>query len=144
MLGADGRDGAGPHLGDGGGVEDGAGRPGARIEQVEDGEFRRQILAVIVDEISDNLHPGQVHGGDVAAQHVEVAVEGGVGHEVDARLDGGLLAALGQQARFDCVDDLVVGQGELVDVERVQIVDVDGLHGRSDQLRRPPHRRVRG
>src|SRR5258706_548466 len=40
VFGADGGHGAGAHVGDGGGVEDGAGHAGRRIEQVEDAYLR--------------------------------------------------------------------------------------------------------
>ena len=99
MFGADRRDGAGAHVGDDGGVEDGARRAGARVEQVEDAEFRRQAVQVVVDIVADDLDAGRVERRDVAAQHVEMAVEGGVRLEMHARLDHRLAVALRDERR---------------------------------------------
>ena len=49
VFGADRRHRAGAHVCDDGGVKDGAGHAGARVEQIEDAEFRRQAVQVVVD-----------------------------------------------------------------------------------------------
>ena len=56
-----------------------------------------------------------------------MSVEGRVGLEMDARLDDDLAAALRDKAGLDGGEDLVVGDGERFDVERVEIIDVDGF-----------------
>ena len=128
MLRADRRHRAGAHVGDDGGVEDRARHAGARIEQVQDAEFRRQAVLVVVDVVADDLDAGRIERRDVAAQHVEMAMEGRVGLEMDARLDHRLAVALGDQPRLDRVDDFGIGHRQRLDVERVEIVDVDGRH----------------
>ena len=130
MLGADRRHRAGAHVGDDGGVEDGARHAGARIEQIEDAEFRRQAVQVVVDIVADDLDAGRVERRDVAAQHVEMAAEGRIRLQMHARLDHRLAVALRDEAGLDRRQDFGVGHRQGVDVERVQIVDVDGCHAR--------------
>ena len=60
---------AGAHVGDGGGVEDRLRRAGAGVEQIEDAELGRQAVAVVVDEVADDLHAGRLS----AAQHSRAA-----------------------------------------------------------------------
>ena len=64
-------------------------------------EFRRQAVLVVVDIVADDLDAGRVERRDVAAQHVEMAVEGRVRLEMHARLDHRLAVALRDQAGFD-------------------------------------------
>ena len=47
---------------------------------------------------------------------------------MDARLDHRLAIALRDEAGLDRGEDLGIGHGKGVDVERVEIVDVDGCH----------------
>lgn len=42
VLGSNGRHGPRAHVRDGGGVDDGQGHAGPRVEEIEDGEFRRE------------------------------------------------------------------------------------------------------
>ena len=67
-------------------------------------------------EVADDLHPGDVERGDVGAQQVEVAVEGGVGDEVLARLEHDLVVALRAQRLLRRVQDQVRPDRERVDV----------------------------
>jgi hypothetical protein len=135
VLAAQRGDGPGAHLGDRGGVQDRHRPPGARVEQVEDAELGRQALLVVVDEVADHLHPGQAQRRHVAAQHVEMAVEGRVRHQMHARLDDGLAPALGAQPAFDGGDDLLVGKGEFLDIQRVQPGDVEFRHASGSRAR---------
>ena len=87
-------------------------------------------MAVVVDVVADDLHPGHAERGDVAAEDVEVAAEGGVGDEVDPGLDHGFPAPLGPEPRLHRGEDLVVGHGEGVDVRAREVGEVDGrAHG---------------
>ena len=52
-------------------------------------------------------------------------VHGRVGHQVHARLDHGLAAALRREPCLDRGEDLVVGQRQRLDVERVEIGQID-------------------
>ena len=63
VLGADRGHRAGAHVGDDGGVEDGARHAGARIEQIEDRQFRRQAVQVVVDIVADDLDARPVSSG---------------------------------------------------------------------------------
>ncbi len=90
-----------------------SGCPVARIEQVEQPHLRRQAAPVVVDVVADDLDAGERERRDVAAQHVEVAVDTRAsGDEMHARLDHRLAVALRAQAGLDGVEDLVVGQRE--------------------------------
>ena len=128
MPGADGCDGASAHVGDDGGIEDGAWRAGARVEEVQDAELGRQAVQVVVDIVADDLHAGSIERRHIAAQHIEMAVEGRVGLEMDARLDHSLAVALRGQPGFDGADDLGVAHLKRLDVESIEVVDIDGLH----------------
>ena len=90
--------------------------------------LRRQAVQVVVDIVADDLDAGRVERRDVAAQHVEMAAEGRVRLEMHARLDHRLAVALRDEAVLHRRQDLGVGHRQGVDVERVQIVDVDGCH----------------
>ena len=128
MLGPDGRDGAGAHVCDAAGVEDGPGHAGAGIEQHQERQFGREPQGVVVDEVAHDLDAGRVHRlPQGAAQHVEVAARH-AGLEVHAGLDDGLAPALGGEARLHGREDLVVGHGEGRDIRAVQEVDVDLVH----------------
>ncbi|MNP59110.1 hypothetical protein D3C76_1540830 [compost metagenome] len=87
-------------------------------------------MAVVVDEVADYLDPGAAdRAAEHAAQHVEVAVDAVAGDQVGARFDDRVAVALDGQAGFDGGEDLVVVQGQGVDVRTVEEIDVDGLHG---------------
>lgn len=128
MLGADGGDRAGAHIGDDGGVEDGAWRAGARVEQVEYAEFGRQGVQVVVDIIADDLDAGRIERRHIAAQHVEMTAEGRIRLKMDARLDHRLALALGDEPGFDGADDLGIAQAKGFNVESIEVVDIDRLH----------------
>ncbi len=128
MFRADGGDRSGAHVGYDGGIQDRARRAGARIEQVQDAELRGQAMLVVVDIVADDLDAGRIERRDVAAQNIEMAMEGRVGLEMDARLDHGLAVALGDEPGLDRADDFGIGHGKRLDVEGVEVVDIDGLH----------------
>ena len=86
---------AGAHLGDGGGVDHGHRHARTRVEEVEQCHLGGQPGLVVADVVAHDLDSGQPEWSDVAAQDVEVAVERGIGREVDARFDHRLPAALG-------------------------------------------------
>ena len=50
-----------------------------------------------------------------------MALIGALRHQVDARLQHGLAAPLGEQGRFDGVQNFVVGHRQRVDIGAVQI-----------------------
>ena len=92
---------AGAHVRDNGRVEDGLWLAGPGIEQVKDAELGGQTLLVIVHIVADDLYPSDFERRDVAAQHVEMTVKGGIRFEMDARLDDYLAIPLGDQPGFD-------------------------------------------
>jgi hypothetical protein len=85
MLCADRGHRAGAHVGQAGRVDDRDGPAGRRIEEVEQPHLGGQPGAPVVDEIADDLDAGVAERGDVAAQHVEMAVEARIRLEVHAR-----------------------------------------------------------
>ncbi len=129
ILGAERGDRTGPHVGDRGGVEQRARHAGARIEQVEERHLRGQAALVVVDIVADDLDPGEIEWREVAAQHVEMAVERLVRDEVHARLDDRLALALGAQAALDGVKNLLVGHCQRRNVRTAQIGKMDFGHG---------------
>ena len=129
VPGADRRDGAGAHVGDVGGVDHGDRHARLRIEQVEDGQLRRQADLVVAIEVAHHLDARQAERADVAAQHVEVTGVVLLGHQVHARLEGRLVAALRQQALLDGADDLGVGHGQRLHIGVVEVVQEDVGHG---------------
>src|SRR3546814_1659135 len=75
ILGTDGGDRAGAHVGDAAGIQDRLRHAGARIKQQQDGQFGRQVVLVVVDEVADHLDAGGINRlAQRAAQHVEMAV----------------------------------------------------------------------
>ncbi|MNN35060.1 hypothetical protein D3C81_1488980 [compost metagenome] len=120
------RPGAG--IGDEGGVDHRDRHAGARIEQVQHGHLRRQAVLVVVDEIADDLDAGQAKRRHVAAQHVEVAIEGGVRHQVHARLDHGLAVALRDQCLLHRVDDFGIGHFQPRNVPAVEVGEMNVSH----------------
>ena len=128
VLGAERGQGAGAHLGDQGGVEQRHRHAGLRVEEIEQRHLRRQAAAPVLDIVADDLDAGQALRREVAAQHVEMALEGGIGLEMDARLDHRLAEALGPEPGFDGVEDLVVVERQPRDVRPVEIGEVDLAH----------------
>jgi len=131
MLRAEGGHGAGPHVGDRAGIDHREWHAAARIEQVEQRHLRRQVLLVVVDIVTDDLDAGEPQRGDVAAKHVEVAVESWIGNKVHARLDHRLAAALRQKAGLDRRHDLAVGHGQRLHVEAIEVVQEERFQRRS-------------
>src|SRR3546814_10541883 len=61
ILGTDGGDRAGAHVGDAAGIQDRLRHAGARIKQQQDGQFGRQVVLVVVDEVADHLDAGGIN-----------------------------------------------------------------------------------
>src|SRR3546814_13251687 len=113
------------------------------IKQQQDGQFGRQVVLVVVDEVADHLDAGGINRlAQRAAQHVEMAV-GDAGLEMHARVDHRLAPALAGQAGLDGGQDFVVGERQFLDIETVQVGEVNGrmLPGKLLALR-PEKRRV--
>ena len=126
MLGADRRHGAGAHVGQVAAVDDRLRHAVARVHQQQQADLGRQSLLVVVDIVADHLDAGEIdRRAERAAQHVEMPVHGGIGHQMHARLDHRLAPALRGKTRLDRVDDLVVGQRQRLDVRRIEIVQID-------------------
>ena len=85
-------------------------------------------MQIIVDIVADDFHARRIERRHVAAQDVEMAVEGWVRFEMDTRLDHRLALALGDKASLDGGNDFAIGHSERFDVEGIEIVDIDGLH----------------
>ena len=121
--------GAGAHIGQVAAVDDRFRDPIMRVHQKEESHLRRQAVAIVVDVVADDLHACEAERSlESAAEHVEMTVDLRVRHEVHARLDDGLLPALGGKAGLDRVQDLVVGQRQGRDVERVQVSQIERPH----------------
>ena len=121
MLRPDGGHRAGTHFGDRGGVDEGERNAVVRIEQVEDGHLRGQVLPVVFVEVADHLHARDPERLDDPAQDVEVALVRGLRHQMDARLDDGLAVALRSQRPFYGRENVVFGQRQARDVHPVEI-----------------------
>jgi hypothetical protein len=128
MSGADCRHRAGAHLGDRGRVDEGERNAGVGVEQVEHRDLGRQVVPVVLVEISHHLHARDAERPDYAAQDVEVPLVGGFRHQMDARLDNGLAVSLGAQAVLDRRQDLPLGQRQPLDVHPVQVGNIDRAH----------------
>ena len=130
MPGTESGQGAGAHVGDGGRIEDGARHAGAGIEQIEQSHLGWQADLVVVDVVADDLDPGEFERPDITPQHVEVAVEGRIRRQVDARLDDRPAFSLSAQATLDGGEDLVVAERKARDVLAVKVGEGDRHPGR--------------
>jgi len=117
---AEGRDRARPHRGQRGSVDDRDRRAGARVEQAEEPELGRQPQLVVADVVADHLHPGELERLEIAAQDVEVPVDGRVRPEMHPRLDRRQPGSLCAEPLLDRREDLLVRQRERVHVGGTQ------------------------
>jgi hypothetical protein len=88
-----------------------------------------QAALVVLHEVADDLDASELQRRDVATQHVEVALEVGIGRQMHARLNDGLAAALGFQPNFHRIEDLLVRHRQCFDVGAVEPSEMDRSHG---------------
>ncbi len=142
IPGAERRHGARPHIGQPGGVDDRAGRAGLGIEERQKPHFGRQAMAIVAVEVTHDLDAGEAERRHITAQHVEVAV-GRPGPQMHARLDHRLAAPGRDEARFDGLEDLGIGEAQRLDRRAAQIVNLDRHPSHPRWLRPSPLVRAR-
>ena len=86
---------------------------------------------MILDEVTDHLHPGRSEGPDGRAQDVEVTGEVGIRYVVDAWVERDSPFALRSDSVLDRVDDIRVGEVDRAHVVpgEEQEIEGRGSHG---------------
>src|SRR4051794_36349031 len=87
MARSDGGQSTGPHRGELRSVDDRRRCTALRVVERDEPELGRQPATIVVDEVADDLYPGNAERCDICPQDVPVAGELRPRHEMHARLE---------------------------------------------------------
>ena len=144
VLGAERRHGAGAHVRDGRGVENGLHHARFRIKKIHDRHFRRKILLIVVHIVAHNLHTRHMQRLNIAAQHIEMPLGGILRHEMNAGLDAGLPQSLRAEAFLHGGKDFGVRHVQAGDIGTVEIGEIAFLHDVLQKVRVKESQRGQG
>ncbi len=123
------RDGAGAHIGEAAGIDDGGRRAIGRVHEQQEAKLGWQSLFVVVYVIADHFDSGQIDRHPYSTpQYVEMAGHRPVGYQVHARLDDSLAATLRPQSLLDRRQNLVIRERDRCDIESIEIGEMQRQH----------------
>ena len=78
-------------------------------------------MLIVFVVITDDLDTSSITGCDVTAQYIEMPAEVCVGHQVHTWLDHRAAISLRTQTGLDCMQNLIIGQGECGHIVSTQV-----------------------
>ncbi len=123
-----GRERARPHVSYPRRINDGLWYSRLRAKKVEQRHLRRQSLLIVVDIVPHHFDAGIAERSDIAAENIEMAVDGGIRCQMEARLNNGLTTSGRHQSRLDRIQDFVIAERQASDIGATQVLDLKSAH----------------